>query len=108
VDLHGAGPASNVRRDCRALLNNLPAERVLFAFARPPREDYLFRLINPGIMESGQRFTATQPAVEVTASRCRANRERVTGDRTRPNDRTTTSIVSRCLVSGCDRRNMHR
>ena len=36
--------------------NNLPAERVLFAFAKPAGEDYPFRLIKPGMAVSGRRF----------------------------------------------------
>jgi hypothetical protein len=73
VNLHAAGRASNVRRDCRAPLNNLPGKRVLFAFAEPASEDYLFRLINPGMAASGQGSAALEPAVTAITPRCRAN-----------------------------------
>jgi len=55
------------------LLNNLPAKRVLFAFAKPAGEDYPFRLINPGMAASGWRFAAVEAAVKSLTPCCRAN-----------------------------------
>jgi hypothetical protein len=74
MDLHAAALASNVRRDCRAPMNNLSAERVLFAFAKPVGEDYLFRLIKPAMAASRRRFAGVEPAVEAATPHCRANR----------------------------------
>jgi hypothetical protein len=54
--------------------NNLPAERVLFAFAKPVGEDYLFRLINPGMAVSRRGFARVEAAVEATTPHCCANR----------------------------------
>jgi hypothetical protein len=51
-------------------MNNLSAERVLFAFAKPGGEDYLFRLINPGMAASRRRFAGAEPAIEVTRLHC--------------------------------------
>ena len=108
VNLHAAGRASNVRRDCRAPLNNLPGKRVLFAFAEPASEDYLFRLINPGMAASGWRSAAGEPAVTVIMPLCDANRRRMTGEMARPDDHATRLVVLRRIVSPCDRRNTHR
>jgi hypothetical protein len=55
-------------------MNNLPAERVLFAFAKPVGEDYLFRLINPGMAASRRRFAGVGAAVEATTPHCCVNR----------------------------------
>ena len=92
MDLHAAAGASNVRRDCREPPNNLPAERVLFAFAKPPGEDYLFRLINPGMAASGRRFAAVEAAVKAITPCCRANLEQMTGDIHRLDDHIMTMI----------------
>jgi hypothetical protein len=55
-------------------MNNLPAERVLFAFAKPVGEDYLFRLINPGMAASRRRFAGVGAAVEATTPHCCVSR----------------------------------
>jgi len=55
-------------------VNNLPAERVLFAFAEGTREDYPFRLNNPGPAASGQRFAIVDAAVAPDALCCCDNR----------------------------------
>jgi hypothetical protein len=107
VDLHAAARASNVRRDCRALLNNLPRKRVLFAFAEPASEDYLFRLINPGMAASGWPSAGSEPVVAAIAPCRRANRRRVNNDMVRLDVRITTLFFLQRIVSSCDRMNMH-
>ena len=54
-------------------MNNLPAERVLFAFAKPAGEDYLFRLMNLGVAAWGRRFAAAEAAVSAIGPRRRAS-----------------------------------
>jgi hypothetical protein len=61
-------------------MNNLSAERVLFAFAKAAGEDYLFRLINPGMAASRRRFAGSEPAIETTAPRSGVNERPMTGD----------------------------
>jgi hypothetical protein len=56
-------------------MNNLSAERVLFAFAKAAGEDYLFRLINPGMAVSRRRFAGIEPAIETTAPHSDVNRK---------------------------------
>ena len=55
-------------------MNNLSAERVLFAFAEAAGEDYLFRLIKPGMAVSTRRFAGVEPTIETAAPRGRVNR----------------------------------
>jgi hypothetical protein len=61
-------------------MNNLSAERVLFAFAKAAGEDYLFRLIDPGMAVSRRRFAGSEPASESTAPRSGVNERPMTGD----------------------------
>ena len=56
-------------------MNNLSAERVLFAFAKPVGEDYLFRLIKPAMAASRPRFAGVAPAVEAKTPHCCVNRK---------------------------------
>jgi hypothetical protein len=55
-------------------MNNLSAERVLFAFAKPVGEDYLFRLINPAMAAFRRRFAGVEPVIEATTPHCCVNR----------------------------------
>jgi hypothetical protein len=61
-------------------MNNLSAERVLLPFAEAAGEDYLFRLINPGMAVSRRRFAGSEPAIEATAPRSGVNERPMTGD----------------------------
>jgi hypothetical protein len=56
-------------------MNNLSAERVLFAFAKPVGEDYRFRLIKPAMAASRRRFAGVEPAVEATTPLCCVSRK---------------------------------
>jgi hypothetical protein len=55
-------------------MNNLPAGVVLFAFAEGLDEDYLFRLIKPGMAAPGRRFAVVDAADAAVSLCCRANR----------------------------------
>jgi hypothetical protein len=54
-------------------MNNLPADLVLFAFAEGLDEDYLFRLIKPGMAAPGRRIAVVDGADAAVALRCCAN-----------------------------------
>jgi hypothetical protein len=79
-------------------MNNLSAERVLFAFAEAAGEDYLFRLINPGMAVSTRRFADVEPAIETAAPHCRVNREASDSRHPRVSTATPTLKVSRRVV----------
>jgi hypothetical protein len=55
-------------------MNNLTAERVLFAFAEGGGEDYPFRLNNPVPAASGKRFASVDGTVAPAAFCRRDNR----------------------------------
>ena len=55
-------------------MNNLTAERVLFAFAEGGGEDYPFRLNNPVPAASGKRFATVDGAIAPAPICCRDSR----------------------------------
>jgi hypothetical protein len=55
-------------------MNNLTAERVLFAFAKGSGEDYPFRLNNPSQAAFGGPFAPGNGAATAEAACCPANR----------------------------------